>query len=177
MFQSLIYLHETSLDSPPNVHVSLLLGAQTWAQHSVWDLTSAELRGNDHLSSPVRDTLLNVAWMLLLFLVAGACCCLMFSLSTENPWWFMPDCFPAGQCPVCTGAWDYSFPRAEFSILLFQTSWDSCMPLSPAWWDPLSGSKTILCISHSFQFYICNHAEGYSPIIQVINEDVNQYWP
>lgn len=44
--------------------------------------------------------------------------------------------------------------------------------------QPLDGSTTLWWISHSSQFYvICKLAGGtLCPIIQIVNEDVKQYW-
>lgn len=44
---------------------------------------------------------------------------------------------------------------------------------------PVNVSTLLWYVSHSSQFcIICKHAEGaFCPIVQVISEDVKQYWP
>jgi len=90
----------------------------------------------------------------------------------------MLSCFPACHLPVCSGAWGYS--SQELGVVFpFELHEVALSPFLQCAWVPLSGSATIWPVSRSFRFcFVCKPAEGVlCPVMQVISEDVKQYWP
>lgn len=89
---------------------------------------------------------------------------------------FLQSCFLPSWSPVLTGAWGYSSSKAGLFTPLYEIFLYSV--LQPVQLS-LNGSILVWYINHSSQFRtICKFAEGtLCPIIQVINKEVEWYWP
>lgn len=72
------------------------------------------------------------------------------------PAFFLQNCFPSGQTAEYPSAWIYFFPGGRLHTLV-NIVW-FLVTTSPACQDPLKGSTTLWCISHSSQLYIIHRA-------------------
>lgn len=79
---------------------------------------------------------------------------LLVNLSASIPGLFPHSCFPAGQLPACTGAWDYSFQGQDFALPFVGLHEVPVGPFLQSGEIPLNDNTSTLCISHSPQFDI-----------------------
>lgn len=167
------------LDLLQHVHVSLVLGIPDLDT----PLQRCSSRGEDSPTS--SDLVLTLSLM-----QPGSCWLPMpqghfaFSRSTwcppGAPGPLLQSCFPAKHHPACTGDYLGFLPPpgqvSAFSFALLQDilAGQDLQPLDV----PLNGSTIIWCTKQSYFCYTCKSAEGLPcPAIQVVTEDVKQYWP
>lgn len=75
---------------------------------------------------------------------------LLPSRTPQIPSWFL-----ICHLSACTGSCDYSSSDAGLCTSLHCTSWGSCQPVSPAYWDPSgNGNTTIWETSHYSQVFV-----------------------
>lgn len=154
-------------------------GAQNWAQCCRCGLTSDEQKRRATSFNLLEMLYLMQPRMLLTFFLSGhiaglwSICC-----PPEPPSPSQQSCFKASHPPVCTGAWSNFSLNAGCDICLVKLQEIPLCPLVQPVEVPLDINITTWCTSCSSQFcIICELAEGaLCPIVQVINEDVRQYF-
>ena len=167
MLQSSDCLCGRSLDSLQYVYVYLALVRPELATVLQMGPTKSDVLARLFLMKPR---------MLLVTFAVRAHCWLVFKfLSTRTP----STKLLSTRSPAYTGSWSYSSPGAGVvspSVELHEVPFSSFLQPVEV---PLKGSTPIWCTRPSSQFrIICKYAKGalYS-IIQIINEEVKQYWP
>lgn len=152
---------------------SLLKNASNMLFFQGWELVKQITYISENVGKTISNADLDIA--ILPFLVSGALLSRVNCLSTRKLRSFSAKLFSS--CITCTGAWGCSTSRAGLDTFLCWAPSDFCQPFPWLVGIPLNGS-TILCLVSHFSPFVssANLLSALYPIIQIINENTEQFW-